>query len=113
MLVFGLQGYTHRRHLDHGLCWLANVGIGADRARYIDDVTPIYSAQPYHVDETAFYPFIALGGGLGYTFPMRGSDFTCSLIDNWAFPFEQRHPDPTSAAEHHSAILSLSYRWGI
>lgn len=112
MLSFGLMGYTRKRSPDHGLCWLANGGIGADRFRYIQDVTPFYTG-PYKIDEVAFYTFAALGAGLGYTFPMRGADFTCTLLDNWAFPWGQRYPGYRNMVEHHAAILSLSYRWGL
>ena len=113
ILSFGLQHYTHRRHVDQGFCWLANVGIGADRVRYIDEVAPVYSSSNYTIDETDLYPFLAVGGGFGYTFPLQGADITCSLIDNWSFPFERRDPRPRSVVEHHSAGLSVSYRWGL
>lgn len=110
MLSFGLMGYTRKRHSDHGLCWLANGGIGTDRFRYVDDVTPLYSG-PYTRDETRFFSFLVLGAGLGYTFPMRGADLTISLLDNWSFPFGQRRPGDRKVFEHNAAALSVSYRW--
>jgi hypothetical protein len=69
MLTFGLQHYTQRHRSDHGFCWLADGGIGADRFRYVEDVAPVYPSPKYMVDETDYYPFLAVGGGFGYTSP--------------------------------------------
>lgn len=112
MLSFGLMGYTRRRSPDHGLYWLANAGIGADRFRNIQDVSPLYTTR-YHVDEVEFHPFAALGAGFGYTIPLRGADLACSLVDNWSVPFGDRYPNNPAFLEHHAAVLSLSYRWGL
>lgn len=111
LLSFGVIAHLGDRHRTDGFFWTITTGIGVDRVRSLDDVTPVYSGAPYQTDETDLFPFIPIGGGIGYTLTIDNGELSCSIVDNWAFALREARATDRGTPLHHSTLLAIAYRW--